>query len=110
MALECPSGVEIIEHYSDYFKLKLEKTRNDDESIGKLFGLVEKCKEAMDLISEYSVSQTTMEQIFQNFANQDNDEKDEKSQEKAKNLKLMFCLSTNELIADNGHHSLRKIT
>jgi ribonucleotide reductase beta subunit family protein with ferritin-like domain len=41
---------------------------------------------------------------------QDNDEKDEKSQEKAKNLKLMFCLSTNELIADDGHHSLRMIT
>jgi hypothetical protein len=55
LALEFPTGVEIIEHYSDYFKLKLEKT-SSDESIGKLFGLIEKCKESMDLISEYSVS------------------------------------------------------
>ncbi len=51
-----------------------------------------------------------MEQIFQNFASQDNDEKDDKSKEKGKNLKLMFSLSTNELIADDCQLSLRKKT
>lgn len=61
LALKFPSGITIVEHYSDYFKLKLEKS--DDASIGRLFGLVEVCKDTM-LISEYSVSQTSMEQIF----------------------------------------------
>ena len=62
LAIEFPSGIAIVEHYSDYFKLKLDKN-SDETSIGKLFGLVERCKDTM-LISEYSVSQTSMEQIF----------------------------------------------
>jgi hypothetical protein len=44
-----------MEHYSDYYRLKLDKRRSE-ESIGRLFGLIERCKESMDLISEYSVS------------------------------------------------------
>ena len=52
--------VEVLEHYDDYYKFKLEK--HEGSSIGKLFGLIEECKDT--LISEYSVSQTTMEQIF----------------------------------------------
>ncbi len=76
LSTDFPSGsLSIIEHYSDYFKLKLVKQDNNDEtsviSIGKLFGLIERCKDA-SLISEYSVSQTTMEQIFQSFANNNN--------------------------------------
>ncbi len=61
LALKFPTGITIVEHYSDYFKLKLDKS--DDASIGKLFGLVETCKDT-SLISEYSVSLTSMEQIF----------------------------------------------
>ena len=52
--------MEILEHYSDYFKLKVDKS---DKSIGFLFGLIESCKTDFE-ISEYSVSQTTLEQIF----------------------------------------------
>jgi len=52
--------VEILEHYSDYFKFKIHKT---EKSIGYLFGLIESKKEEF-AISEYSVTQTTLEQIF----------------------------------------------
>ena len=49
-----------MEQYSDYYKLKVEKM---GKSIGYLFGLVEKKKQELS-IGEYSVSQTTLEQIF----------------------------------------------
>ena len=39
------------------------------KSIGYLFGLIETIKDQF-CISEYSVGQTTLEQIFQQFANQ----------------------------------------
>lgn len=63
-ALEFPSNNEtanltILEHYSDYFKLQLDKSESKAEtsniSIGRLFGLVERCKE-QGIIAEYSVS------------------------------------------------------
>ena len=52
-----PKGLELLEHYGDYFRFRLE--REEGLTIGKLFGLVEECKDT--LISEYSVRQTTME-------------------------------------------------
>jgi hypothetical protein len=52
--------VEILEHYSDYYKLRVPRA---DKSIGFVFGLIEDRKAAFK-VSEYSVSQTTLEQIF----------------------------------------------
>jgi hypothetical protein len=49
--------VEILEHYSDYYKLRVPR---GDKSIGFVFGLIEGQKENFK-ISEYSVSQTTLE-------------------------------------------------
>lgn len=57
--------VELLEHYNDYYKIRVAKM---DKSIGFLFGLIENNKEKYK-IKEYSVSQTTLEQIFQTFAN-----------------------------------------
>ncbi len=59
------SEVELLEHYNDYYKFKVPK---GDKTIGFVFSLIENRKEAFN-ISEYSASQTTLEQIFQNFAN-----------------------------------------
>ena len=59
--------VEILEHYNDYYKLQVPR---GDRSIGYVFGFIENHKE-MYMINEYSVSQTTLEQIFQTFANID---------------------------------------
>lgn len=42
----------MLEHYGDYLRLRLE--REEGLSIGRLFGLVEECKDL--LICEYSVS------------------------------------------------------
>lgn len=56
--------VEVIEKYGNYIRVRVER---QDKSIGSLFGLVESMKGAYD-VSEYSVSQTTLEQIFQSFA------------------------------------------
>ena len=41
----------------------------EDKTIGWLFGQLEQEKHSLG-IQEYSISQTTLEQIFQNFANQ----------------------------------------
>ncbi|TNV87329.1 hypothetical protein FGO68_gene5519 [Halteria grandinella] len=60
------SSVEVIEHFSNTYKIKVSK---DEYSIGYLFGMMEDIKEDYS-ISEYSVSQTSLEQIFNNFAKQ----------------------------------------
>lgn len=44
--------VELLEHYSDYYKMRVPR---GDKSIGYVFGLIEAEKEAYG-ISEYSVS------------------------------------------------------
>ena len=53
-------SVEILEHYNDYFKLRIPK---GEKTIGFVFGFIEAQKADLK-ISEYSVSQTTLEQIF----------------------------------------------
>ena len=57
--------VELLEHYNDYFKLRVLR---QDKTIGFVFGLMENRKDEFG-IAEYSASQTTLEQIFQMFAN-----------------------------------------
>lgn len=57
--------VEILEHYNDYFKLRVLR---QNKTIGFLFGMIEDLKETIG-IQEYSASQTTLEQIFAMFAN-----------------------------------------
>ena len=52
--------VEILEHYNDYYKMRVPK---GDKSIGFVFSMIESKKESFQ-ISEYSASQTTLEQIF----------------------------------------------
>ncbi len=54
----------ILEHYGTTWKLKVSR---DAYSIGYLFGIFEDFKTKYD-ISEYSITQTTLEQIFNNFA------------------------------------------
>ena len=56
--------VEVIEIFGSSAKFRVERS---EKSIGFVFGLLEKCKVQHE-ISEYSVSQTTLEQIFQTFA------------------------------------------
>jgi len=53
-----------VEHYNNSWKIK---TSRDNYSIGFLFGMMEDLKLQYD-INEYQVSQTTLEQIFNNFA------------------------------------------
>ena len=50
----------MLEHYVDYYKLRVPKK---DKTIGFLFGMIEN-KKSDFAIAEYSVSQTTLEQIF----------------------------------------------
>lgn len=54
------SKVELIEQCSDFFKFRIPR---EDKTIGSLFGLIEDQKKECN-ISEYSVSQTSLEQIF----------------------------------------------
>lgn len=57
-------NVEIVEHWGNSWRLKMDRGQF---SIGYLFGLVEEMKDAFQ-VSEYSISQTSLEQIFNNFA------------------------------------------
>jgi len=52
--------IEISEHYGEYIKVKVPK-RN--KTVGSLFGIMETFKLNHE-IQDYSVSQTTLEQIF----------------------------------------------
>lgn len=58
------SECTIVEHYNNSWKIK---TSRDNYSIGFLFGMMEEQKDQFQ-VSEYQVSQTTLEQIFNNFA------------------------------------------
>jgi hypothetical protein len=53
-----------IENYNNSFTFK---TSRDEQSIGYVFGLIEELKQKYNII-EYSVSQTSLEQIFNIFA------------------------------------------
>ena len=56
--------VELLEHYGDYMKLKVPKL---NKTVGSLFGIMETFKINHE-VQDYSVSQTTLEQIFNDFA------------------------------------------
>ena len=58
------SRVALLEHHSNSFTLKMSK---DSHSIGFVFGLLEDLREQFS-IAEYSVTQTSLEQIFNIFA------------------------------------------
>jgi ATP-binding cassette subfamily A (ABC1) protein 3 len=57
--------VVVVEHYLSFFKYKIE--RQEDRTLGFLFSCVETNKERLK-VSEYSVTQTSLEQIFNQFA------------------------------------------
>ena len=63
--------ITIVEFWDNNFKLKIEKNSSGN-NIGSLFGLLEDLKPECSL-AEYSISQTSLEQIFNYFALQ-NDE------------------------------------
>ncbi len=60
--------VIIAEYWDNAFTLKLDK--DDSITIGFLFGYLDKIKNDL-AINEYSIGQTSLEQIFNSFANSD---------------------------------------
>ena len=60
------SKLELLEQCGDFYKLRVPK---ENRTIGWLFGRIEDEKQKLG-IQEYSISQTSLEQIFQMFANQ----------------------------------------
>jgi len=57
-------SAQLVECFGNSWKIKMDK---EDFTIGYLFGLMEDNKAQFE-VSEYSVSQTTLEQIFNHFA------------------------------------------
>jgi ATP-binding cassette subfamily A (ABC1) protein 3 len=91
------SEVEITEYWGNTFQLRISKKENI--SIGFLFGFFDEIQTKFR-ISEYSISQTSMEQIFNNFANQDdfgNNVNDENKANLNKNHKPILKLNKNTL-------------
>ncbi|KAF4317459.1 hypothetical protein JM18_007589 [Phytophthora kernoviae] len=70
-------GVTVMERQNDFCRFKLRGS-NDELRLSKVFALVEDIKEKMH-IREYSVSQTSLEQIFNYFASQQAEEQDSSS-------------------------------
>ena len=62
------NGVRTLEHFLTTSKFNIDKV--EGQSLGYLFGRVEEEKQKQGIISEYSLSQTTLEQIFNKFAMQ----------------------------------------
>ena len=76
--------VILSEFIENNFLFKIKKS-NNSKSIGFLFTLLEKEKDACE-ITEYSIQQTSLEQIFNKFAeNQGKTEEDIKNTEKVEN-------------------------
>ncbi|KUF93745.1 Small subunit processome component 20 [Phytophthora nicotianae] len=66
-------GVLVMERQNDFCRFKVRGSDNRVK-LSKMFALVENVKSDMH-IREYSVSQTTLEQIFNSFASQQEEEK-----------------------------------
>ncbi|EQC42571.1 hypothetical protein SDRG_00301 [Saprolegnia diclina VS20] len=64
------TNVSVVERHLDVCRLKII---GDNMSLGRIFGLIEEKKAALH-IREYTVSQTTLEQIFNSFASAQVDE------------------------------------
>lgn len=75
--------VEISEYWGNTYQLKIPK--QDNVTIGYLFGLFDDIQSDCK-ISEYSISQTSMEQIFNNFANQDDFDNQREGESLNKNM------------------------
>lgn len=59
--------VEPIEHYMSLFKFRIQKQEN--KSLGVLFGIIEENRLSLN-IGDYAITQTSLEQIFNQFAKQ----------------------------------------
>ena len=68
-AKNCFKKIILLEHFENNFLFKIEKT--DVKSIGFIFGIFEENKEEC-FVTEYSIQQTSLEQIFLKFANNKN--------------------------------------
>jgi len=55
--------VKVIEHFHSFYRFKAQP----NISIGKMFDLLEENKQALDIV-QYSIKQTSIEQIFNIFA------------------------------------------
>ncbi|GMF37445.1 unnamed protein product [Phytophthora fragariaefolia] len=64
--------VQVMERQNDFARFKV-RSRNNEVKLSKMFALIEDVKIKMH-IREYSVSQTTLEQIFNSFASQQEEE------------------------------------
>jgi len=58
-------SIELLEIYGNYMRIRVSR---QDKTIGMMFGMIDELKSAYH-IDHYSISQTTLEQIFQSFAN-----------------------------------------
>lgn len=77
--------VFISEYWDNAFQLKIPKAQ--EVTIGFLFGYFNEIK---DCFSEYSICQTSLEQIFNQFANQDDFENPIANQEKSHKPELQI--------------------
>lgn len=53
-------SIELLEQYGNYMRLRVSR---QDKTIGMMFGMIDDLK-AQYQIDQYSISQTTLEQIF----------------------------------------------
>lgn len=57
--------IQTLEHFQTFYRFKV----SSNISLGKVFGLLEESKQALRIL-QYSVKQTSLEQVFNYFASQ----------------------------------------
>ncbi|CAK4776692.1 unnamed protein product [Aphanomyces euteiches] len=68
------SKISLLERQNEHCRIKLHENPSDPLKLSAVFAKMEANKEAL-FMQEYSVSQTTLEQIFNSFAKQQDEEK-----------------------------------
>ncbi|CAK4193439.1 unnamed protein product [Aphanomyces euteiches] len=68
------SKISLLERQNEHCRFKLHENPSDPLKLSAVFAKMEANKEAL-FMQEYSVSQTTLEQIFNSFAKQQDEEK-----------------------------------
>jgi len=102
------TGVTLIEHFQSFYRYSIDS----NISIGKVFGMFEDNKKQMNIM-QYSVRQSTIEQIFNSFATgampvRRNRPTQTQNKEIALNIQPSRPHSREKLIPDNKNKQIRR--
>ncbi len=97
------------EYIENNFLFKMKKSKSNNYSIGFFFGLYEESKEEC-FITEYSIQQTSLEQIFNKFSmNQGKNNEDQKNDNDINSYVLIDNILFDKLVKSWKFFNIRKL-